>query len=122
MREGVKCVKPPARHRAALGKLGEGVALLWYLLQGWQPHQRPRHERVQTDLLLRRGQTLLLVEVKARWQPQPFERLVSPQQRKRLHQQVAWWAAQHPSLTVRLEVAQVTWSWPLVRRYALNLA
>lgn len=115
-------VKPPARHRAALGKLGEGVALLWYVMEGWRPLPRPRYERVQTDLLLRRGQTLLLVEVKARWRRQPFERLISPNQRRRLEQQVAWWTARHPGLTVRLEVAQITWGWPLVRRYALNLA
>lgn len=122
VREGAGGVKPRRGHRAGLGKLGEGVALVWYLLHGWWPVRRPRREAVQTDLLLRRGPTLLLVEVKTRWRPVPYERLLSPAQRQRLQRQAAWWAAQHPALTVRLELAQVTPGWPLVQRYAAPLA
>jgi Holliday junction resolvase-like predicted endonuclease len=105
-----------------LGKLGEGVALAWYLLLGWRPMRRPRREAVQTDLLLRRGTSLMLVEVKTRGRQLPYERLLGAAQRRRLQRQAAWWAARYPALTVRLELAQVTPGWPLVQRYAVPLA
>jgi Holliday junction resolvase-like predicted endonuclease len=122
VREGGQAVKPPPKHRKGLGKLGEGIALGWYLLQGWRPVRRPRREAVQTDLVLRRGPAMLLVEVKTRLRPQPYERLLSPTQRQRLARQVAFWAARQPHLSIRLEVVQITPSWPWVRCYAVPLA
>lgn len=121
MREGQGRVKPPPLQRAALGKLGEGFALASLMLQGWWPVARPRFEAVQTDLVLRRGNSLLLVEVKTRWRPLRSEQLISPTQRRRLRQQAAFWAARCPNLAVRLMLVQVTPRWPLVRCWAVPL-
>jgi Holliday junction resolvase-like predicted endonuclease len=121
VREGRGRVKRAPLARPLLGKLGEGLALLCFMLQGWWPVARPRFERVQTDLVLRRGSSLVMVEVKTRWRALPFEKLLGPTQRQRLQQQAAFWAARQTSLTVRLVVVQITPSWPVVRCYALAL-
>jgi Holliday junction resolvase-like predicted endonuclease len=121
VREGGGAVKRAPLARPLFGKLGEGLALIYFVGQGWWPVARPRFERVQTDLVLQRGSSLLLVEVKARWRAMPYERLVSATQRQRLQQQAAFWAARRPEATVRLMVVQITPSWPVVRCYALAL-
>ena len=117
VRQGPGSVKPMRLTHAALGKLGEGLVLVWLMAQGWQPFPRPAREQVQTDLLLQRDATLLLVEVKTRRRLEPLEKVLSHAQRERLRRQAAWLAARQPNLTVRLDAVVVTPQWPFLRRY-----
>jgi Holliday junction resolvase-like predicted endonuclease len=103
--------------RQRLGGLGERLALVYYVLHGYWPVTRPRHEAVQTDLIMQRGTTLVLIEVKTRRYPVRLEKALGHTQRQRLARQVAVWAARFPSYGVRLDVVIITARWPLVRVY-----
>lgn len=99
------------------GKLGEGLALIYFMAQGWWPAKRPRFEAVQTDLLLRRGHVLLLVEVKTRRHAVPLEKALSGAQKERLRFQAKRLAARYPTLTVRLDAVIITPRWPFLRHF-----
>ena len=97
------------------GAWGERIALIYYIMQGYWPMPRPRHERVQTDIIVKRGDTLVLVEVKTRRNMEAYEKVISHTQKTRLAQQAKVWAARYPALAVRLDVVHVALEWPFVR-------
>ena len=111
-----------AYNKARLGRLGERVALCAYLLQGYCPMPRLRNEHVQTDLLLKRGSTLVLVEVKTRSRTEPFAKVLSPSQKARLAKQVVFWVARYPHMGVRLDVVHLSLKWPFWQRWENILA
>jgi Holliday junction resolvase-like predicted endonuclease len=93
-------------HPHTRGRLAEHLALLYFLLQGYRPAPRPARALAQTDLLLRRGHSLVLVEVKFRTR-HGFPPL-SPAQQQRLWRQARALAARYPNLTVRLDLCYLT--------------
>ncbi len=101
-----------------LGYLGEITALFYYLLQGYMPLKQTRRQPVQVDLLLVRGTTLVLVEVKTRAHLGFFPPL-SHSQQQRLQLQAKRLAAKFPSHTVRLDLCLVQPNRPWITRYAL---
>jgi putative endonuclease len=114
VRERRSKVNALQHNRARLGRVGERLALAIYMLWGYTPMPRPRTEHTQTDLLLRRGETLVLVEVKTRRRAEPYAKVLSPAQKARLAKQVAFWVARCPHMGVRLDVVQITLQWPFV--------
>jgi putative endonuclease len=103
-------------HPHTRGRLAEKLALLTYLARGWRPAPRPWRALAQTDLLLRRGQTLLLVEVKYRATPQSATKAVSPAQKQRLIRQMRALAGRHPTYTLAVEVCTLTLAPPSLAR------
>jgi putative endonuclease len=122
LRERKHQVNALPTNNARLGRLGERLALCVYLLQGYSPISRPRTEHVQTDLLMRRGQTLVLVEVKTRRHSEPFAKVLGPAQKARLAKQAAFWAAKYPHMGVRLDVVHISLSKPFWQRWKNILA
>lgn len=107
---------PLALHPHTFGRWGERVALCAYVLQGFWPAPRAARSHVQTDLLLQRGQLLVLVEVKTRRRHGPYPSLGRPQQ-QRLQRQCRALAAKFPQHTIRADLCLVTPRWPLVHIY-----
>lgn len=64
----------------------------------------------EVDLIVRRGDVVAFVEIKARAATSTALESVSPAQQARLHQAAAWYLGQHPelaSLDVRFDVVTV---------------
>jgi putative endonuclease len=106
----------PLASKRLKGRLGETVALTAYLLRGWRPAPRPLRALAQTDLLLLRGRTLALVEVKYRPRETTGHLALHPAQAARLHNQARALLAHYPSYTLRLDLCLVFSHWPFVRR------
>lgn len=105
-------------HPHARGRLAEAAALLYFLLHGYTPAARPRRAPTQTDLLLRRGATLLVVEVKFRPTEAKGHLALSPAQAARLKREAHRLAALHPTLSVRADTLLVFPAWPFLRHVA----
>ncbi len=116
---GVAVKRAQARAQR-LGKLGERLALAYFMVQGWWPVQQTGRAAVQVDLILRRGQHVRLVEVKTRWRQLPYEQLLSPAQRRRLLQEAARFASRNPTTSVQVLLLGLTPCWPLVRIWPLE--
>jgi putative endonuclease len=105
-------------HPHARGRLAEQAALLYFLARGYLPAARPRRAPTQTDLLLRRGSALLVVEVKYRPSEEKGHRALSPAQAARLRREATRLAALHPALAVRADTLLVFPAWPFFRHVA----
>ena len=99
---------------ATRGRLAEALALLIYLPRGFWPLRVPQR-LAQTDLTLRRGHLIVLVEVKYRTTRTRGHLALTPAQRQRLHRQAASVAARHPGCTVRIELCLLFPHWPFVQ-------
>jgi putative endonuclease len=93
---------------------GERRALLHYRLRGYGLlDANARVGRYELDLVLRRGTTLLFVEVKEKSGPDfghPLE-MIDEEKVRRVHTAASGWLAAHPehaASTVSLEAAGVT--------------
>lgn len=104
------------------GQVAEKLALAYFLVQGYTPARRQMRERVQTDLLLSRGQTLLVVEVKFRQSEWGGHLALGPAQRRRLQRAAKALAARNPAHTVRADVVAVFPHWPFVRHLPAAIA
>lgn len=104
------------------GWLAEKLALAFFLAQGYTPAPRRQRERIQTDLLLIRGQTLLLVEVKFRQTEQGSHLALGPAQRQRLHRAARALAGHFPAHTIRADVLAVFPHWPFLRHLPAAIA
>ena len=92
---------------------GERRALLYYRLRGYRLLEaNARAGGYELDLVLRRGRTVLVVEVKEKGGPDyghPFE-MVHPEKARRVRAATRAWLAAHPEtagLGVELEAAGV---------------
>lgn len=91
-----------AAHR--LGEAGEAIALQFLLACGYVLlDRRWRRPGGEIDLVLRRGQLLVFVEVKARGpgSPVPAEYWLGATQIHRLRRLAARWLAEHPQIRSR---------------------
>ncbi len=104
------------------GWMAEKLALLYFLLQGFRPAPRRWRQRVQTDLVLVRGQTILLVEVKFRQTELAGHLALGPSQRQRLQRAARTLAGRYPAHTVRADVVAVFPAWPFVRHLPAAIA
>jgi Holliday junction resolvase-like predicted endonuclease len=104
------------------GWLAEKLALSYFLAQGFTPAPRRARERVQTDLLLIRGQTLLLVEVKFRQTELGGHVALTPTQRRRLQRAARALVGHYPSHTIRADVVAVFPRWPFLRHLPAAIA
>jgi putative endonuclease len=90
------------------GRFAETAALLLLLCKGYWPlAQRVKTPRGEIDLIVRRGRTLALVEVKRRAVLDSGLSAVSAQQQGRIMDAFQWWLAAHPryaGYTVRCDV------------------
>jgi len=93
------------------GALAEKAALVSYLIRGYTPLAVPQH-LAQTDLTLRRGHLILLVEVKYRTTRERGHLALTPTQKARLNRQARSVAARYPACTVRLEIFLLFPHWP----------
>lgn len=98
--------------RRLLGACGEALAAAWYEEEGYEVLQRNwRCELGEIDLVLRKGRTLVVCEVKTRTSlayGTPAE-AVTAAKRARLRRLAARWLASHDvrAVTVRFDVAAV---------------
>jgi putative endonuclease len=98
---------------AALGRLGEDAAAVWYVAHGYEVIARNwRCRSGEIDLICRRGRVLVVCEVKTRATERfgsPFEAVTSAK-RRRLRQLATLYLleAAQGSSTVRFDVAAVT--------------
>lgn len=102
-------------HIHTKGKLAESFARLYLLAKGYTAVPRRSRQIAQTDLLLRRGTTLVLVEVKYRTTELAAQHAISPNQIKRLTNQSRLLARHFPTYSIRLDAVTVFPHWPFIR-------
>jgi putative endonuclease len=90
------------------GRLAETGALLLLLCKGYWPlASRVKTPRGEIDLIVRRGRTLVLVEVKRRAVMETGFHSITAQQQNRIIEASQWWLAQNPQharCTIRCDV------------------
>lgn len=96
-----------------LGPLGEKYALCHYFLRGY--HLVARNERLaagEVDLVVRRGKTLVIAEVKTRQSLSAGEghEAVDRRKRERLVRLGEHYAARHPSAQLRYDIVSIFWT------------
>jgi len=93
------------------GRFAELAALVLLCAKGYRPvARRVRTPHGEIDLVVRRGETLVFVEVKARASLQAAAEAVSPRQRARIARGAGWWLAARPAFghyTLRFDVVLV---------------
>lgn len=112
-------VKPPrirGMHPHTWGKLGERLALAYMVACGFWPLPR-RRMPVQVDVLVKRSDLIVLLEVKTRSRYNGLDKTLSFQQQQRLRAQAVRLAAYYPACTVRIDVMVITPVWPFVRYF-----
>lgn len=102
-------------HPHRRGRWAERLALLPYLAEGYRPIPSGKCP-VQLDILLRRGQTLVMVEVKYRADHLRRPLALHPAQRMRLVQAARWLQRRNPACTLRADVVLIAPEWPFLRR------
>lgn len=111
----MKLRQPPHAHNHLKGRIAEYTALLAYLLRGYFPARRPPRALAQTDLLLQRGLTLVLVEVKYRPSEAQAHIALTPAQARRLAYEANALQKLYPTHAIRLDLCTVFPRWPFVR-------
>ena len=101
-----------------IGKIGELIALIYLLFKGYLPCAR----NIQTpfaeiDLICRRGDLIILVEVKTRITIKEAMESLRPAQIDRLHSGFSWWLGQHNRMKayqrVRMDMIAIGFNhWP----------
>jgi putative endonuclease len=90
------------------GRFAETGALLLLLFKGYWPLAvRAKTPLGEIDLIVKRGRTLVLVEVKRRAEMEAGLSAVGAHQQNRIIEAFAWWLAQHPEYadcTMRCDV------------------
>jgi putative endonuclease len=87
------------RRRAtfARGRFAEALALLWLVLRGYRPLAR-RFSAAggEVDLIVRRGDTVVFVEVKARGRMDDALEAITREKRRRFSRAARAWLSRHP--------------------------
>lgn len=79
------------------GRAAEWAALAALVLKGYLPlARRVRTPVGEIDLVVRRGRSVVAVEVKARDETGAALEALGPRQRERILRAFAWWLARHP--------------------------
>lgn len=103
---------------ARLGRLGEQRAAWYYRLRGWTVLERNlKIAGGEVDLLVRRGRTIALVEVKTRQTDVAGEghEAVTRRKRERMIRLGDAIAARHPEAQLRYDIVSVRWTgWRLI--------
>jgi putative endonuclease len=109
----------PIRRRRtdAAGRRAERLAVLWLALKGYRILAcRYQVAGGELDIVARRGDTLAIVEVKARETLEAAHTAVTATKRRRVERATAVWLSQHPWATrfnLRGDlVLIVPWHWP----------
>jgi putative endonuclease len=86
------------RHLAvARGHVAEAKALAWLMLKGWRPlARRFALHGGEIDLIVRRGETVAFVEVKARPQMDLASEAIGAAKRRRFSRAARAWLARNP--------------------------
>ncbi len=89
------------RHRARRSGLrAEAIAAWWLRLKGYRVLERQHRLGVgEIDLVVRRGRTLVFVEVKLRAEAGAAAEAIRPQQRRRIERAARAYLGHHPSLS-----------------------
>ena len=108
------------------GRRAERLALLWLAFKGYRVlASRYAVRGGEIDLVLRRGDTIAFVEVKARPALADAVSAVTPAKLRRLDRAVATWLARNPwaaGLSLRGDLLAIApWRWPLHLEGALPL-
>jgi putative endonuclease len=103
---------------ARYGRGGERYALALYLLRGYRVlGRRVRTPAAEVDLVLRRGRTLVLVEVKRRRVASPETRWIEPAQIERLRAAARILRSSQPwAAQVRIDLVTIERARPMIRR------
>ena len=106
-----------------LGRLGERFAAWFYRLRGYRVlTQNLRLASGEIDLVLRRGATIVIAEVKTRQSLSAGEghEAVTRHKRERLIRLGDQYAARHPEARLRYDVISILWTgwWFAVTQYA----
>ena len=111
---------PEGRRRATheRGRSGETLALVAMMLKGYRPlGRRFSAAGGEIDLVLRRGNTIAFVEVKARARLDDAREAIDARKRARFSRAVRAWLGRHPrygALTLRADAVFVTpATWPV---------
>ena len=120
---------PKGRRRATYlrGRSGETLALIALVLKGYRPlARRFSASGGEIDLILRRGDTIAFVEVKARATIDAARQAIDARKRARFSRAVRAWIARNPrygALSFRADavfVAPRTWPQHLVDAFAIE--
>ena len=108
-----------------LGHRAELLALLSLMLKGYLPlYRRYRTPVGEIDLILRRGKTLVFVEVKARPTHDNAAHAVHITNQSRVVRAAQYFLSRHPSCAayeMRFDVCLIAWySWPQHRTHAFD--
>ncbi len=110
------------------GRNAERLALVWLMLRGYRPlARRYAAGGGEIDLVMRRGDVLAFVEVKARASMEAALTAIEPAKRRRIGRAARTWLARHPAhagLTLRGDaVFLAPGHWPRhhVAAFALDL-
>lgn len=106
-----------------LGRLGERVAAWFYRLRGYRILSRNlRLAAGEIDLVLRRGATIVIAEVKTRQSRSAGEghEAVNRSKRERMIRLGDQFAAKHPDAQLRYDVVSIFWTgwWFAITQYA----
>ena len=109
------------------GVWAEWVALLWLMLQGYWPVARRYKTKVgEIDLILRRGNQLVFVEVKARAVMAEAAGAIRAASQARIARAAEWFLQAHPAYQAyaprfdAVLLARGTWPQHLVNAFALR--
>ncbi|GHD16872.1 YraN family protein [Tianweitania populi] len=114
-------MKTPAKAKLKAYKRGhtsEGLAALALMLKGYRiVARRYRTKGGEIDLIARRGNLVLIVEVKARANLSQAMDAISPSAQRRIEAAADLWLARQPDyarLSLRFDmVAVLPWRWPI---------
>ena len=100
------------------GRRGEGWAGWWLRLHGWRiVARRVKTPRGEIDLIARRGNLVLFVEVKARRSLMEAMEAIAHESERRIEGAADLWLSRQPDygkLSVRFDmVAVLPWRWPV---------
>lgn len=105
---------PPRRIPVSrLGAMGERRAAWYYRLRGYAVLERnARHPAGEVDLVVRRGRTVVLVEVKTRQSDAAGEghEAVGREKRERLARLGDRYAARYPEAQIRYDILSLRWT------------
>lgn len=113
---------PASKRRAyRLGHHAEWLALLWLMLKGYRLlARRYRTKLGEIDLIVKRGGTVALVEVKARTSHDAAEDSITVAAERRIRNAADIWLARHPGaegLTFRFDIVLIA-PWRLPKHLA----
>ena len=106
---------------AQKGAWAENLAALYFRLKGYSILRQHGRHLAQTDLLLQRGQTIVLVEVKCRRTLPAARQAMGAAQAARLRNQARLVAKRFPTHTLRLDTLALAPHWPFLR-HQINAA